>query len=398
MEKFARIITKEKKKNTHGYITSSTNIKLGGDVSMCCWCKITSYGTSDSANGIITYHGHMTGGPGITMRYISDSDYRISFNAGIDSNNRVYNRYYGNTNIYNEWHHLCLTYERITQKYRLYVDGKLQTLYEYDSSQKKEINKGKFIIYPDTIAERPFNIFDWSTDYSANDSYRPTCQMNDVRLYDHLLSEKEIKEISKGLTLHYTLRNPNAKTNLIECDCSGYNNNGIINSNNNIIIDETSPRNQLGYNLNSSSFITSPIIKCSDEYTISIWAKMRGGGHLVDWRNQNNSEKGYQPLYFNESTNRLQFYSSGGGSVYFDYVFSKNIWYHIVIVANKGNASLYVNGEYQQTIAYSTPLSGNTPISHIQSTSTHFVLRRYKDKGVIYGAAPEVDERELFGE
>ena len=39
-----------------------------------------------------------------------------------------------------------------------------------------------------------------------------------------------------------------------------------------------------------------------------------------------------------------------------------------------------------------------SPISHIQSTSTHFVLRRYKDKGVIYGAAPEIDEREIFGE
>ena len=39
-----------------------------------------------------------------------------------------------------------------------------------------------------------------------------------------------------------------------------------------------------------------------------------------------------------------------------------------------------------------------SPISHIQSTSTHFVLRRYKDKGVIYGAAPEVDEREIFVE
>lgn len=38
-----------------------------------------------------------------------------------------------------------------------------------------------------------------------------------------------------------------------------------------------------------------------------------------------------------------------------------------------------------------------SPISHIQSTSTHFVLRRYKDKGVIYGASPETDEREMFG-
>jgi hypothetical protein len=31
--------------------------------------------------------------------------------------------------------------------------------------------------------------------------------INDVRLYDHCLSPKEIEEISKGLCLHYTLNN-----------------------------------------------------------------------------------------------------------------------------------------------------------------------------------------------
>ena len=39
-----------------------------------------------------------------------------------------------------------------------------------------------------------------------------------------------------------------------------------------------------------------------------------------------------------------------------------------------------------------------SPISHIQTTSTHFVLRRYKDKGVIYGTKHEIDEREILGE
>ena len=32
------------------------------------------------------------------------------------------------------------------------------------------------------------------------------------------------------------------------------------------------------------------------------------------------------------------------------------------------------------------------PMEDVMSTATHFVLRKYKDKGVIYGA-PEVDER-----
>lgn len=32
------------------------------------------------------------------------------------------------------------------------------------------------------------------------------------------------------------------------------------------------------------------------------------------------------------------------------------------------------------------------PIEFVMSTATHFVLRRYKDKGIVYGA-PEIDER-----
>ena len=38
------------------------------------------------------------------------------------------------------------------------------------------------------------------------------------------------------------------------------------------------------------------------------------------------------------------------------------------------------------------------PIDSVTATATHFVLRKYKDKGVIYGSTPETDEREIFGE
>ena len=38
---------------------------------------------------------------------------------------------------------------------------------------------------------------------SAN--YYTNCKMNDIRIYDHALSEKEVKELAKGLVLHYPL-------------------------------------------------------------------------------------------------------------------------------------------------------------------------------------------------
>lgn len=186
------------KANTADYITSDINFTLKGDVSMCCWCKITGYGTNNSANGIITQHGHNTGGIGITMKYIGASDYRMSINSGLygdaggSTNDRTYMTHYGNTNIYNAWHHLCVTYDATTKQARLYVDGNL----DRDVVQLAGNN----------TTARPFRIFDWSTDHSNSASYRPPCQLNDVRLYDHCLSQKEVKEIAYGLIAHYPLR------------------------------------------------------------------------------------------------------------------------------------------------------------------------------------------------
>ena len=51
----------------------------------------------------------------------------------------------------------------------------------------------------------------------ANENVDPDCLLNDVRIYDHALSAKEIEEIAKGLVLHYKLDDiySESTTNLI---------------------------------------------------------------------------------------------------------------------------------------------------------------------------------------
>ena len=207
-------------KETADYIVSNKSIVLDGDVSMCCWAKVTDVGYSGTANGLFGQHGHQTGGLGITMKDISSTDLRMSVNTGLygdshgSASDRTYDRYYGGTNIYNTWHHLCLTYSSSAKQLRMYVDGKPETI--YDSTKGTSVGNYITLAGNNTIA-RPVILFAWSTDHlgSSIPYYRPPCELNDVRIYDNVLSPREIKEIAKGLSIHYQLKTSKAK-NLME--------------------------------------------------------------------------------------------------------------------------------------------------------------------------------------
>ena len=54
--------------------------------------------------------------------------------------------------------------------------------------------------------------------------------------------------------------------------------------------------------------------------------------------------------------------------------------------------ALILEGRTMKEVAYFVAQK-LAPVESVTSTATHFVLRKYKDKGVIYGGG-EVDERE----
>lgn len=94
----------------------------------------------------------------------------------------------------NKWYHICLCYK--TGYQFIYINGKLVT------TKSTSIVPNFSGITAITLGK-----------CSNKSSYQSNCLMNDLRIYDHCLSPKEIKEISKALVLHYKLDLCNFPTN-----------------------------------------------------------------------------------------------------------------------------------------------------------------------------------------
>ena len=82
----------------------------------------------------------------------------------------------------NQWTHCCVTYRN--PNCSIYINGILT----YTHSG---VSNSSSFTYDTTILNNASNRY-----------------VNDLRIYDHCLSAKEVKEISKGLTCHYKLSNP----------------------------------------------------------------------------------------------------------------------------------------------------------------------------------------------
>ena len=66
----------------------------------------------------------------------------------------------------------------------------------------------------------------------------------------------------------------------------------------------------------------------------------------------------------------------------------------VYLMAGSFDLCLIIEGRTMKEVAYFVAHK-LAPIESVISTATHFVLRKYKDKDVIYGA-PEVDERGYY--
>ncbi|MDH5184865.1 MAG: LamG domain-containing protein, partial [Gammaproteobacteria bacterium] len=171
--------------NTSDLYRAVDKVDLGDEFTFACWVYPTECHVG-TANGVVTNHSHVGNtGSGITLKYISATDFRLSCNTGTGTS-RTYHTYYGTTNIYNKWSHVAVRYK--DGEFTLWVNGVIELTFAYAQYNVEDY----------------LDIFNWSTTNSSSGSYRPVCRINDVRVYDHAISTREMKELARGRFLHYT--------------------------------------------------------------------------------------------------------------------------------------------------------------------------------------------------
>ena len=136
-----------------------------------------------------------------TTRAILFGDYQLAggiyFNLELSTSNKVRFYWDGDPDLVfdnavvttSKWNHIAVTYDGSVIK--CYINGVLAQSSTVTLSSKNKTSGSYYLGRDYRTGTTAFN-----------------GKMNDFRLYDHCLSAKEVKEISKGLILHYKLSDP----------------------------------------------------------------------------------------------------------------------------------------------------------------------------------------------
>ena len=219
--------------------------------SVAMWIKLPSNQTYTNFADVINfgcYLGNKTG----TLRLEHYSSSLSWFGNTIFTGSNGAGNYGSNKIGQNDtWQHLVMTCDG--QKIYYYVNGYYLKEYSIPSDYLGANLNGKV-----TIGD------------TGNYSY-----LNDVRIYDHCLSIVEIKEISRGLVLHYKLNCFLSTGGNIIQDSSGYGNNGTISGS--LIASDNVPRYERGVlvqNTSAYSKIINTSLNLPDgPITLSFWSK-----------------------------------------------------------------------------------------------------------------------------
>ncbi|MBO7536035.1 MAG: LamG domain-containing protein [Bacilli bacterium] len=157
---------------------------LANKWSLACWVKSTSWSANNDI--ILCKNASESTSSQFYLSIINGASLNLGINGG--SNNGAGG--YSYTFATNTWYHIAATYDGAN--YAMYING-------------NQVKSGTCTTAKPTgllnlgIGCRSTNAAGSASTGNANK------RLNDVRIYDHCLSQAEVKELSKGLVLHYPL-------------------------------------------------------------------------------------------------------------------------------------------------------------------------------------------------
>lgn len=170
------------------YLNLSKGMDTTKDYSICYWVKEFENNTLGQFRVVYQCGGLIVGQYGTYLNIYNGSGSGLDVTAAIDTTT---------------WHHACFTFQSSENLVTIYIDGKYATSKTVTSIPTSSSSA--------VIGKRS----------SGTHLFQGT--LNDFRIYDHCLSQKEVQELAKGLVLHYRLAGP-GQPNLIKA--SGPNEDG----------------------------------------------------------------------------------------------------------------------------------------------------------------------------
>lgn len=227
--------------------------------SICVWLKINSSDSFTNYNDffIVGMNNDGATGGGFRIEHTSVAgaiQIPVPKTAGLTDQNTWYTFYSNTTCSKDQWAHIAVVNDGTN--YYTYINGALASTVPISR-------------FTTTTSKLTGTIT-----LGMNGSY---CYMNDLRIYNHPLSLNEVREISKGLVLHWA------------CNKSGTGKDNIV---------PGSSANEASYTYPSSNYsdkwtATTSIVPSASQYILSFWAKSTVNGDKVrsHWYSPNTTTK-----------------------------------------------------------------------------------------------------------
>lgn len=208
-------------------------------------------------------------------------------------------------------------------------------------------NKASLYIDGNQVSSIDHTVINWVSGLPvriANRGQISTFQgIDDVRIYDHALSDKEVKELAKAKVLHYKFDEQDLTTNIIK-DCSGFGNDGTVAVATAPTWSEDSPvgRGSMRFELTTNITTGQLFYDVVQAHTVSAWVKLdlqsRSGGHsLLNFHSgytlRNSSGRTESLMYMNAGTNDHYVYGD---------TLPDNEWVHVTWVYDKSSSRCQV--------------------------------------------------------